>query len=335
MNLSPTHDVLLFFEDYDRDTFFRNDRRVRRIARRLYHRVQHGKPKTTGFEVWFLLLKTALQRAGKRVHVNARRLAAQNPSFPIGICGYPHILEGWSLPNPAVLGPGLLDHPSLAPDLMKDPRFRRYVTTCDWNHRLFARVFGEERCVHWHAGIDTEHWPDLAGHQKDIDVLIYDKIRWDRERLVPNMLTPMREYLRARGMSDVVLRYGKYDHEEYRALLARARTLFFLCEHETQGMAYQEAMASNLPILAWDPGVWMDPHAKRYDSDPIAACSVPFFDEHCGERFVDFAGFEAAFERFWQRRNEYAPRAFVRECLSLQGSAESYLAHLAAAASGV
>ena len=35
--------------------------------------------------------------------------------------------------------------------------------------------------------------------------------------------------------------------------------MIFLVEHETQGIAYQEAMACDVPILAWDQGNWLDP----------------------------------------------------------------------------
>jgi hypothetical protein len=332
MSLRPARDVLLFYEDYDRDTFFRNDRRLRRVVRRVYQRVRQGKPKVTGFEVWFQLLKKGLERAGHRVHVNAFRLARKNPRFPVGLCGYPHILRDWPLPNPAVLGPGMLDHPGLVPDLMKDPRFRLYVTPCDWYHAMFEPVYGADRCARWYAGIDIDEWPDLSARSKDIDVLVYDKIRWKREDYETSLLGMILDDLQQRGLKAETVRYGKYNHTGYRDLLARSKSMIFLCEHETQGMAYQEAMASNLPILAWDPGTWVDPQAKKYDPKPIPACSVPYFDERCGERFADAAAYGAAFDRFWERRERYAPRAYVREQLSLEESGRIYMSHLSAAA---
>jgi glycosyltransferase involved in cell wall biosynthesis len=110
--------------------------------------------------------------------------------------------------------------------------------------------------------------------------------------------------------------------------------MIFLCEHETQGMAYQEAMASGLPILAWDPGTWVDPNAERYDSRKIPACSVPFFDAGCGERFVEVDEFSPAFDRFWARLSSYAPRTFVREKLSLEDSGRVYVGYLERARAG-
>ena len=325
MRFDPDRDVLLFFEDHDRDTFFKNDRRIRRHLRRTYHRFRSGRPKVTGFEVWFLLLKQALEQVGRRVRVNEFKTARDNPQAPVGLCGYPQILDGWWLPNPAVLGPGLWDHPAQAPRQMDDARFRVYVTTCDWQHDMFARAYGEQYCAHWHAGFDLQDWPDTGARPKDLDVLIYDKVRWRRDHFEPELITPIHAALDARGLKHETIRYGRYDYRDYRRQLERAKSMIFLCEHETQGMAYQEAMASNVPILAWDPGTWVDPSARKYDPNPIAACSVPFFDESCGEKFRGFADFESALDRFWARRTSLSPRSYVARELTLSGSANTYL----------
>src|SRR3954463_12197229 len=103
MALSLDKDVLLFFEDVDRDTFVRGDRRLHRLLRKTWYLARSGRPKVTGFEMWFLLLKKGLRRAGRRVHVNATSLARKTPRSPIGMVGYPHTLDGWSQKTPAVL----------------------------------------------------------------------------------------------------------------------------------------------------------------------------------------------------------------------------------------
>src|SRR5581483_8066139 len=184
------------------------------------------------------------------------------------LCGYSVVVEQNRLPNPAVLGPGLYDHPKLALNLMDDPRYRAYLVTCDWMKELFGRYYGPERLHLWHGAIDTDAWPDTRGHEKNIDVLVYDKIRWNRSRLVPELLSPMMDALRKRRLNVEVVRYGHYQHHTYRALLERSRAMLFLVESETQGMAYQEALAGNVPVLAWDQGYWLDPKRLRYEADP-------------------------------------------------------------------
>jgi len=317
----------LFFEDRDRDTFVRGDRRLRRRLRLATAFLRPGKQTVSGFEMSFRLLCRALREAGQNVHVNDVRLARRNPTFPIGLCGYPHILDRWKLPNPAVLGPGLFDHPKQAPNLLHDPRFRSYLAFCEWMRDLFASIYDRERIDLWFGGIDLAAWPDTRAFTKDVDVLVYDKIRWNRDTLVPDFRDPILAELTARGLSYEIVRYGQYTHESYHALLARSRSMLFLCEHETQGMAYQEAMASNVPILAWDQGYWLDPNRPLWEALPVRASSVPYFSEACGERFTGLEDFSATLDTFLTRlaSGTYAPRQWVAEHLSMRDSAHMYL----------
>jgi hypothetical protein len=323
LDLDRDRTVLLFFEDLERDTLVKSDRHLRRGLRRIYHALRGGQ-RVSGFEVAFTLLTRALERLGYRVRVNDHRVARENPGYPVGIAGYPHILRDWSLPNPAVLGPGLLDHPRLAPALMDDPRFRSYLVPCDWMKALFEEVYGA-RCGIWYAGLDLEQWPDYGEEPKDLDFIVYDKIRWNRDEREASLLRPLLARLRDCGLKFEVLRFGRYGHEEYRARLRRARGMLFLCESETQGMAYQEAMACNVPVLAWVNGYWLDPQRLQFGDEPVPATSVPYFSERCGETFSGAGDFASTLDRFLIRRSSYQPRCFVSHNLSLESSGQRYL----------
>jgi hypothetical protein len=322
--------VLLFYEDWDRDRLLPGDRKLVRWARRTVRGLR-GKQRVSGFEVAFRKLEAALRAAGWRVVVNDAGLARRNPRYPVGIAGYPHILDRWKLPNPSVLGPGLLDHPGLRPDLMSDPRFKSYIVPSQWMKDLFEGTY-TDRCFIWFGGIELDQWPDARAAAKDIDVLLYEKILWNRERAAPAILEPIRAELARRNLKVQVLRYGAYDHATYRALLARSQAMLFLCEHETQGLAYQEALASNVPVLAWDQGTWLDPLAPQHQTAPVKSSSVPYFSDDCGERFGDVADFPAALDRFLGRLGRYEPRRYVAEHLSFAESARIYLEYYRAAA---
>ena len=314
--------VLLFYKEWEQDKFVRYDRYLKRVARPLYN-MTHSRQKKTGFGVCLELLQGALEQQGWHVRVNDYASAQAHPDYPVGLVGYPVLLEGWKLPNPAVLGPALYDHPMLAPHLMEDPRFKLYLLHSQWIYDMYRPYYGET-CAKWYAGIDTAAWPDTAHEPKDIDFLIYDKIRWDHEWLEGALLNPIQNLLQKRGFRTELVRYKNYDHATYRRLLQRARSMVFLCEHETQGFAYQEAMASNVPILAWDNGYWLDPLWKRFSKTMTPASSVPFFSPDCGERFIDLADFEAALDRFLTRLPLLTPRKFVSQNLSMKASAETY-----------
>jgi hypothetical protein len=314
--------ILLFYQTFERDKYFRFDRYLKRIVKPLYN-LTHHRQKKSGFDVSFQLMTRALKKAGWDVRINDRASARKHPQYPVGLVGFPSVLEGWNLPNPAILGPSLYDHPMLAPDLMKDSRFRTFLALAPWHFEMFRRVYGDA-CVAWYAGIDAEEWPDTCGEEKDIDFLIYDKIRWNHDEVAAILLHPIQELLKKRGLRTHTVRYKFHDHGTYRQLLRRSRAMVFLCEHETQGIAYQEALASNVPVLAWDNGYWLDPLWMRFSETKIPASSVPFFSVECGETFRAMDDFERALSVFSSRRDTLKPRKYITENLGMDRSAEIY-----------
>ena len=79
-----------------------------------------------------------------------------------------------------------------------------------------------------------------------------------------------------KGLTYVHLQYGHYEQQRFRTLLDRARGMLFLSESETQGLAYQQAMACNVPVLAWDNGFWLNTIRLRYQNEFVSASSVPY-----------------------------------------------------------
>lgn len=305
-NLEKGKDILLFYEKHKWD-----------------YVETYSKRTISGFYSWYTLLVRALKENGYKVHENNYNLALANPSYPVGIVGTPYCIPKWSLPNPAILGPSMYDHPSQNPNIMQDTRFKYYLLTCEWLKDVFSQVYGD-KCVLWHAGISTDEWIDTKEHKKSIDVLIYDKIRWERKKTTPLFLDPVKNYLEERGLSYFVLQYGDITHDMYKDLLNKSKAMVFLCEHETQGMAYQEALASNVPIIAWDHGWWTDPVWPAYAENPIPATSVPLFSPDCGEKFKMISEFPKVFEKFWARLDDYKPREFIQRKVSFKKSAEMY-----------
>lgn len=114
INLERGKDVLLFYEKHKWDYVER-----------------YSKRSISGFYAWYTLLVRALKENGYRVYENDYKLALANPTYPIGIVGTPNCIPEWSLPNPAILGPSMYDNPSQNPSLMKDPRFKYYLLTCN------------------------------------------------------------------------------------------------------------------------------------------------------------------------------------------------------------
>jgi hypothetical protein len=183
----------------------------------------------------------------------------------------------------------------------------------------------------WPVGIDTYRWDSADPAGKTTDVLLYDKVRWDRDRLEPALIEPIRRALRACGRSIREIRYGSYKEQQFHRALSECRCMIFLCEHETQGIAYQQALSRNVPILAWDRGgYWQDPSyfPDKVKFQPVS--SVPYWDQRCGRTFASFTEFEEIWPAFWDQCqcNRFKPRDYILENLTLEKRAAAYLTHV-------
>jgi glycosyltransferase involved in cell wall biosynthesis len=145
---------------------------------------------------------------------------------------------------------------------------------------------------------------------------------------VPELLDRVTATLRASGLRFDVLRYGAYREQDYHARLGSARAMVFLCEHETQGFAYQQALSRGVPVLAWDRGgVWQDPayYPDRVRFSPVS--SVPNWDDRCGVRAADGDELVAAFPAFHEGvvNGRFNPRALIVEELTLAQRSRAYV----------
>ncbi|MBK8037255.1 MAG: glycosyltransferase [Verrucomicrobiaceae bacterium] len=286
----------------------------------------YSRRSISGFQAWFESIRSGLTKLGLDVRVNDYELASQHPEQPVGIVGTPDILPDWTLPNPAILGPSMLDNPRIAPNLMQRPGFEKYIVTCEWMLDIFKPFYGD-KCLNWHAGINTVLWPDASGDEKHYDALIYNKIRWGKDFVAPLVLPRLTGHLEKRSLSYKIVEYGQHTHDEYRELLKQSRFMIFLCEHETQGLAYQEAMSMNLPVFAWNPGYWTDPVWSVYCEDVPKATSVPQFDSRCGHTFKFTCDLEAHLDKFLEQLPSFKPRQFILEECELITQARKYLLH--------
>ena len=191
-----------------------------------------------------------------------------------------------------------------------------------------CRLYWGDAVEAWPVGIDTDLWRPAEGTRKIVDVLLYDKVRWEHDRYETSLIEPIRAALTKNRRSFREIRYGSYREEEFHMALDQCRTMIFLCEHETQGIAYQQALSCGVPIMAWDRGgPWKDPafFPHRIEFEPVT--SVPYWDERCGVRFAHFSDFEAKWASFWRdaAADCFHPRDYVLENLTLEKCARDYL----------
>lgn len=323
---------LYYVGEPERDRWLPGDRYLRPLARRILR----GKGHPSGIDKVFLNLASGLRRLGIPYEVNLpfRRLRDDDQ---VGVIGRGRrSLAGYDRPNPIVAGVAMMTHPSEWPTLCDEYPVARHLQHCDWANDVYKPYFGA-RCVVWPVGIDTDAWAPAPGVTKQIDFLVYEKFRWDHERYNRELLEPALASLRAAGLTYQILHYGAYRPEEYQRALQQSRAMLFFCSHESQGIAYQEALASGVPVLAWDPGECLDPNRFAWGDPRIPATSVPYFDERCGLRFELASDFSERLAEFQSRLQLglFAPRDYVLENLTLERCAGLYADILADAQHGV
>lgn len=302
--------------------FIPGDRYFINLCRKLF-----GLKKTSGVEKVFVNLCKGFDLLNIKYNINPHfdKIKPDEPVVVLGVGRY--ALKGYTKTNPVIAGIGLMTHPSEWPDLFKSYPVARYLQHADWANNIYKPYYGNNNCLTWPAGIDTDKWAPLTNTVKKYDILIYNKIMWDKTSQQKELKQPILNMLTDMGISYQEIDYGSYNEAEYHTLLQQCRAMVFLCEHESQGFACCEALSMNVPVFAWDQGYWLDPNRFAWNDPVVKATSVPFFDDDCGMRFVDFTDFKNSFGFFWNKvkLGSFNPRKYILNNLTLEKSAEKMI----------
>ena len=324
--MNKNDDVLnLFYEEPDPDRWIKYDRYPRKLIRRIIR----GKSRPGGVMMVALELMRGLDKLNIPYRYNDYKYAKRNPDKLIGVIGKPHLLFEKKFKNPILFGAGIFSHPLDCINFFeKYPNVKKMLVPGDWMKDMFKPYYGN-KVMTWPVGIDTEKWhPQLKAHDLTTDFLIYDKVRWQHDYFQKELISPIISTLKANGLTFDTIQYGSYNHQELTEKIAKAKAVIFLCEHETQGLAYQQMLATGTPVLAWDRGgFWQDPnyYPDRVKYEPVS--SVPYWDENCGLKFKDKTDFPSVLKKFLlkQNKNEFDPRSFILKNLTLEICALQYV----------
>ena len=305
----------------EKDRWIKGDRHVRPLVRKLLR----GAPaRQSGMQKVVANFLRGLEILGLEYEFNRSLFRSRGSekiiSFGLGMPG----LEGVDRRAPVIAAIGY-PYPQELPELCERYNIKKFLQHSDWvlNLAKSAKIYDDKIFDLWSAGIDTGEWRAAGPSvKKDMDVLIYNKIHWDKEQANADLVQPVREFLTAGKYSYAEIAYGGYSPEEYKEKLGRAKAMIFLSAHESQGIAYQECLSSGVPVFAWDPGFWLDPIRFSYGRPIVQATSVPFFDDRCGATFRDLGQFKQKFGEFFERvrGGGFSPRDFVLENLSVEKS---------------
>lgn len=314
----------IFYEEPDPDRWFAYDRYPRKIIRRILR----GKQRPGGVMMVALELMHGLDKIGVSYRFNDYRYINKHPDEIACIVGKPHLLDKYNWKNPIIFGAGIFSHPIEDPFLLeKHPTIKKILVPGPWMKEAFDPYYGSTIVAFWPVGIDTDNWnTHLKNETLTTDFLIYDKIRWEHSKFKNELIEPIISELQKRKLSFDLIKYGNYTHDELKDKLARCKAVIFLCEHETQGLAYQQILATGTPILAWDRGgYWQDPYYYPHKVKYGPVTSVPYWDTRCGKKFSDIAHFINVLPSFMNEINLFNPREFIIQNLTLETAALKYM----------
>ena len=313
----------LFYEEPNPDRWLTYDRYPRKLIRKLIR----GNQRPGGVMMVALNLMAGLDRLKIPYRYNDYKYLKKHPEELACIIGKPHLIFERKWKNPILFGAGIYSHPVECPGLFeKYPNVKHCLVPGEWMRKMFEPYYGQKVSA-WPTGIDTEKWKP-NNDEKKFDFLIYDKIRWEYEEYENLLLKPIKQTLKNNGLLFHTIRYGHYKPEELKEKLKISKAVIFLCEHETQGLAYQQILACDIPILAWDRGsFWQDPYYYPHKVQFQPVSSVPYWDERCGLKFKGIADFQSRLNDFVQMCTQayFKPRSYIQENLTLEKCALEYI----------
>ena len=314
---------VIYREETDR--WVRGDRHVRPFVRRM---VRKPADRRSGMQKVVDNFIKGLSALGVDYRLNPGRSVLRRAdkviSFGLGMRGLEDVR-----PDTAVVAAIGFPHPAELPHLCEQYRIAKFLQHSPWVLDLArsSDLYRGDIFALWSAGIDTDEWTPVDRAGKEPRLLVYEKIQFDRDLWSEALVRPIKTILADKGIAFRDIRYGGYTNGEFKEALAECTGMIFLSPHESQGLAYQEALACDVPVFAWDPGWWLDPARLKYGRDKVPATSVPFFDERCGARFADLSDFESGLDAFHAAAlsGGYAPRAYVLENLTIAKSTRRML----------
>lgn len=159
-------------------------------------------------------------------------------------------------------------------------------------------------------GVDTEKFNKIKPIENRDRVFIYYKGR------TPQELNFIENILSVNNIEYRVFSYrNSYDENEYIEYLQNAKYGIWLDAHESQGFALQEALSCDVPLCVWSVTSMNQEYGQNYPD--IAATTIPYWDERCGEVFYDVSEFGEKINTLLSKIDVYKPREFILEKLSM------------------
>ena len=201
-------------------------------------------------------------------------------------------------PNKLVIGPNICTLP-IDNGFVINGEYKNILVPSKWVFDLYTKWLPKEKIKIWPVGIDTEIFSDTRNENKDLGVFVYFKNR-DRSDL-----TGVNQELNRLGISYENIEYGRYNESDLVDKTRRSKYCILVNGTESQGIGVLEILSTNTPMIVLDQTLWTD----RIEAGEIAATSVPYWSDECGEIISHVGDIELAIKKIEERKPN--PRNYI------------------------
>jgi hypothetical protein len=240
------------------------------------------------------------------------------------------VIEASLLDKPVIIGPNVVELPKDLPIFIKKlSKNSIYLHPSKWPMKIWKwEGYDQTKLKSWPVGIDTEKFSKVNS-ENNHKVLLYFKQR-DKK-----LLEKAKEIIRKNNLHFLLIEYGKYFEQDYITALNEAKFGIWLGCTESQGIGLQEALATNLPLIVLDSTSLFEnaikPKKSRFKKETfkklnsIKTSSAPYFDKRCGIKIDNISELDNAIKELSFKFNDYKPREYILENLTIIKSAELFL----------
>lgn len=244
-----------------------------------------------------------------------------SPCFPIDVSLFPDIKHFIFGPHFSVFPEEKLIKPILS---NRTDTIISYLNLSKWVKDIWQSypICKNLSLQNFPFGVDTTRFcknggnGDNGGNGNNGDNSLKSEVFIYFKRRNPTELHMVLHFLQTHNIPFKVFDYIKrYSEDDYLKCLQNAKYGIWLDAHESQGFALQEALSCNVPLLVWNIKSMKDEYGSSYDD--WFATTIPYWDERCGEVFYNSGDFIDTFNRFLAGLQQYRPREFILETLSI------------------
>jgi len=203
-----------------------------------------------------------------------------------------------------------------------------YNSLSPWNktiHEQFAPALSL-KFVTCPFGVDVDSIREVPPPNQRSKVMIYFKHRH------PDIGNKVIAFLRSKNIDYDLIQYGSYNDADFKNRLQNTKFVIWVGSHESQGFAFQETLASNVPILLWDVRSMHDEYSNGYPyrgyNQPLLATTANIWSDECGIKIFAENELESAFNEMNSKIETFSPRKVIEANVSLKTAYHNMLRQL-------